>query len=147
MSLSESAGWRCILKPRNFQVFAIKNANDWPYLYRRHLKLFFLHQYKDRKNASDGRILRRKFRLNLCVETTHKLKQFSRLNYKGEILSVPYLYRRKFRLNKIPTDLFVLWFIQSKFSSKTKFSSRRKFRLLYKYGQWLLYIFILFDKA
>ena len=87
------------------------------------LKYLFVYQYKHGKNASDGRILRRKFRLNLCVETTHKLKQFSRLNYKGEILSVPYLYRRKFRLNKIPTDLFVLWFIQSKFSAKTKFSS------------------------
>ena len=27
MSLSESAGWRCILKPRNFQVIVIKK--DW----------------------------------------------------------------------------------------------------------------------
>ena len=98
------------------------------------LKLFFVYQYKHGKKTSDRRILRRKFRLNLCVETTHKLKQFSRLNYKGKILSVPYLYRRNFRLDKIPSDFSVLAFIQSKISSQTIFSSRRKFRLLYKYS-------------
>ena len=61
------------------------------------LKYLFVYQYKHGKNASDGRILRRKFRLNLCVETTHKLNLFV-LIYSSIFPSV------KFYPSRIYTD-------------------------------------------
>ena len=53
------------------------------------------------------------FRLNLWVERTHKFGLFGRLNYDRN--SVPYSYGTNFRLDKIPTNLFVVGLYRLKF--------------------------------